>query len=95
MQPGGRSLPDWPRVYRLRAASDGYTVAGDFVATELVYVTDVLQRLPAIFRPIISVFLKTPVIFRLAGSFRGVVTYPDGRAYSLNLHGQGEYDTLR
>jgi hypothetical protein len=94
MQSEGGSLPAWPRVLRLLAGHEGYTLSGEFVTTEMVHVTDVLQRLPALFRPIISVFLKTPVVFRLSGTFRGTVTLPDGRTHNLRLFGQGEYDTL-
>jgi hypothetical protein len=84
----------WPRTIRLQAAQGGYRLSGDFRA-ELVHVTDVRHRLPAIFRPIASLFVKMPVIFRLAGVFRGTLTLPDGATRELELFGQGEVDLQR
>ena len=34
--------------------------------------------------------MKMPVIFRLAGAFRGTLTLPDGTTRELELFGQGE-----
>ena len=48
------------------------------------------SRLPPIFRPVASLFVKMPVLFRLAGAFRGTLTLPDGTTRELELFGQGE-----
>lgn len=90
-----RSRLPWPRTFRLTAEENGYLLRGEFTSTELVHLTDILRRLPAMFQPIAAVFLKTPVIFRSVGFFRGALTLPDGAIQAIELPAQCEYNILR
>ncbi|UCF98251.1 MAG: hypothetical protein JSV89_01645 [Spirochaetaceae bacterium] len=89
-----RSSLAFPHRYNLRASCSGYRLEGQFVVTDLYHLTDIFTRLPGVFRPVVSLFFKRPVIFRTVGYFQGVVTHPDGSLERLYLPGQCEYSIV-
>jgi hypothetical protein len=84
-----------PRRIHLRAQSRGYALEGDFLAEQLVHVSDVIDHFPGLFRGLVSVFIQRPVIFRSVGQFVGTLITPTGAVVSLRLDGQGDYFTVR
>jgi hypothetical protein len=84
----------YPHCFTLSAARNGYALQGRFVVTDLYHLTDIFAKLPAVFRPLVSLFFKRPVIFRMVGYFEGTVTGPSGSTEQLYLPGQCEYSIL-
>jgi hypothetical protein len=77
------------------AVTRGYMVVrGRFIVTDLYHLTDIFAKLPAVFRQLVSLLFKRPVIFRMVGYFEGAVTGPDGSTEKLFLPGQCEYSIL-
>ena len=85
----------YPRRIHLSAASRGYFLEGDFLLDRLIHTTDVFEHVPGLVRGVVSLFLESPILFRMAGHFAGTLTRPDGSVESLLLAGQGEYFTVR
>jgi hypothetical protein len=81
----------YPGRYRLSASGGGYTLEGDFTALPAYHVTDIFARIPRLLRGFVSAFLRRPVIYRMLGSFDGLLRLPDGSQRALSLPGQGEY----
>jgi len=94
-----RTLDDPPYPYpariAVRAQEQGYTLTGVFAVDHPYWITDIFQRLPKLFRTIASWFVKRPVIFRNLARFEGTVTFPDGRAATIELSGQAEFMITR
>jgi hypothetical protein len=85
----------YPRRMRIQAARDGSRVEGEFVVDRLIYLNDILKKLPPVFREVVEALIRRPVIYRLAGTFYGTYEAPDGTRQSLLLPGQGEYAVFR
>ena len=85
----------FPHRFWVRAEQGGMLLTGEFVVSRLVYLNDILHRLPPLFRSVADAFIKRPVIYRLAGDFHGYLEQPDGSRQSLELKGQGEYSVMR
>jgi hypothetical protein len=90
----GRHRMSFPHRFEVEAEGNGYSLQGQFLASQLYHRTDIFEKIPRIFRPIASLFFKRPVIFRMTGCFQGTVTAPDGSPSSLLLFGQCEYSIV-
>ncbi|MBN1838331.1 MAG: hypothetical protein JW820_20900, partial [Spirochaetales bacterium] len=67
---------------------------GAFVGTGLYHYSDVFEKIPAVFRDLVDLFLDRPIIFKLVGRFEGTLTYPDGTRQELRLPGHAEYTVV-
>jgi hypothetical protein len=85
----------FPHRFRVRAQQGGLVLEGEFVVSRLVYLNDILRKLPPVFRSVADAFIKRPVIYRLAGDFHGYLENADGSRRYLDLQGQGEYSVMR
>ena len=85
----------YPQRIHLRARGEENTLEGDFICDKLIYVSDIFQKLPPLFRSILSFFVKRPIIFRMAGHFEGTLAWPDGSVTNIRLSGQGDYSISR
>ncbi|MGO9307823.1 MAG: hypothetical protein ACLQDL_02225 [Spirochaetia bacterium] len=81
----------YPRSYWVSASKSGYQLEGKFTATRLYHTTDVFRSIPPFLRPLVSIFVKRPVLFRMIGWFRGSLHSPDGSLQQLALPAHGEY----
>ncbi|MBN1838092.1 MAG: hypothetical protein JW820_19700 [Spirochaetales bacterium] len=83
------------------SAAGGEVVAGPvrlegaFVGTSLYHYSDVFQKIPALFRDLVDLFLDRPIIFKLLGRFEGTITYPDGTRQQVRLPGHAEYTVVQ
>jgi hypothetical protein len=81
----------YPRSYRVSASKSGYQLEGEFVVVRLYHTTDVFQSIPRFLRPLVSLFVKRPVLYRMIGWFDGSLVSPDGSLRKLALPAHGEY----
>jgi hypothetical protein len=91
---GGAPFP-FPHRYWVRARQGGRTVEGEFVVSRLLYINDILRRLPSAFRAVAEALIRRPVIYRLEGEFSGYLEEADGSRVDLALRGHGEYAIMR
>jgi hypothetical protein len=85
----------FPHRFRVRAEQGGLVVEGEFVVSRLIYLNDIFQKIPPVFRSVVEALIRRPVIYRLAGEFHGWVEDPEGSRRYLDLEGQGEYSVVR
>ena len=85
----------YPSRFLLHAARDGATLSGTFHSTHLYHDDDVLGQAPRFVRAIGSVFLRQPVMYRIAGDFEGAITLQDGTRIPLRLTGPAAYAVLK
>jgi len=85
----------FPHRFRFVAREGGRTLEGEFVVSRLVYLNDILSRLPPPFRAVAEALIRRPLIYRLEGDFRGFLEEADGSRVFLELRGQGEYQVMR
>jgi hypothetical protein len=88
------SVFEYPGLLLLVSEADGYRLEGLF-RLHLIWLTDIFQELPGFLRAVAEAFLQRPVIFRLAGSFRGTLTGPNGLRRELSFRCQGDYLIIR
>jgi hypothetical protein len=81
----------FPTSYRLRAGGRGWTLEGQFVSSRVYSTTDVFQEIPSVIRVLVSQFLKRPVLYRMVGDFRGLLTSPEGIAQPFSMPAHVEY----
>jgi hypothetical protein len=81
----------YPRRYRISAEKSGYQLEGEFGATRLYHTTDIFHSIPRFLQPLVSLFLKRPVLYRIIGWFHGSLVSPDGSLRQLTLPAHGEY----
>jgi hypothetical protein len=93
-QQPGFSYP-YPSRMEIEAESNGYSLKGHFICTEVLRCQDVTESLPSLVGGILSLFGKRPIIFRMSGVFSGTLRLPDGSLEPLILHGLGSYSTFR
>ncbi len=91
----GLSPYPYPARMVVEVERDGYRLEGAFRVRRVYHLSDIYQKLPPVFRAIVSLFFQRPVIYRVSGEFRGTLTRPDGSRQPLSLPGQGEYSVLR
>jgi hypothetical protein len=94
LQEAGAPFP-FPHRYRIRARQGGRTVEGEFVVSRLIYLNDILRRLPPAFRAVAEALIRRPLIYRLEGEFSGYLEEADGSRVDLALRGHGEYSIMR
>ena len=85
----------YPSQFLLYATRDGITFSGTYYSTHLYQNDDVLGQAPAFVRAIGSLFLRQPVMYRIAGNFEGAITLADGKRIPLQLTGPAEYAVLK
>ena len=85
----------YPRRIQLYSKTGGYELNGEYRTGVLFNVTDVINEIPAIIRPLVLLFLKRPIYFRFLGEFDGWIRYPDGTFETLKLFGPYEYVIVR
>jgi hypothetical protein len=85
----------YPSQFLLHAARDGITLSGTYYSTHLYQDDDVLGQAPGFVRAIGSLFLRQPVMYRIAGNFEGAIILADGRRIPLQLSGPAEYAVLK
>jgi hypothetical protein len=96
---GYDSPPDmpysYPTILKLYANNGTYELEGEYRTGVLFNVTDVINEIPPILRPLALIFVKRPIYFRFLGNFNGWIRYPDGSREQLYLHGPYEYVIVR
>jgi hypothetical protein len=85
----------YPPSYRVSAEKSGYRLEGEFAATRLYHTTDVFRGIPRFMRPLVSAFVKRPVLYRMIGWFRGSLVSPDGSTEQLDMPAHGEYVVVK
>jgi hypothetical protein len=93
----GAEEPDatCPSSFLLSATRDGATLQGSYSCSDVYNTEDILGEAPGFVRAIGSLFLGRPVLYRIDGSFDGVVTLPDGTRIPLHLSGPAEYAVVK
>ncbi|TFG62599.1 MAG: hypothetical protein E4H36_07625 [Spirochaetales bacterium] len=93
------SPPDMPYSYpgkvKLYAKNGDYELQGEYKTGILFNVTDVINEIPFIIRPLVLLFVQRPIYFRFLGEFTGTIRLPDGSVEQLHLYGPYEYVIVR
>jgi hypothetical protein len=84
-----------PSGFLLSASRDGATLHGRYTCSNVYVTEDILGESPGFVRAIGSLFLGRPVLYRVNGSFDGIVTLADGTRIPLHLSGPAEYAVVK
>jgi hypothetical protein len=97
LPPPSAAAPDGvcPAGFLVSAARDGAKLHGQYTCRVVYDREDILGEAPAFVRAIGSLFLGHPVLYRIDGSFEGVVTLADGTRIPLHLSGPAEYAVVK
>jgi hypothetical protein len=85
----------YPRSFWLSAVKSEYRLEGEFAATRLYHTTDVFKSIPRLIQPLVSLFVKRPVLYRMIGWFRGGLVSPDGSIEQIAIPAHGEYIVVK